>query len=356
MTDISLKASHELDLGILVINASENKCNDLIEVNISFSFTRYSDGKLFELKLSNDQIQKLHGIFFDSSLILDLLELKPTSMQFINNDCDHNVIKNIPGGIQNISSEILDIVWEFTINHADREKSKQIPISVKIPEKQYSVGSNQQIIELSRLLNCCKQRIIELESSWTRREIMNIGSESNIMIPQDWMRESRVSQPKQKQLIWLSSSNYGTVTGLNQIYIQLKKVCNGNYNNFNYNYCNWLQQNKWDEVQTAEYNLNFFTEENELELLSLRFDDIHKKSSSKNLYGYFRPISRKKILFYTIAKHMDPPPIKYETAFYLRDAYQCKKECKLIDLTTIDNDVKKCIEYNSQWVIYKICV
>ncbi len=70
-------------------------------------------------------MQKLHGIFFDTSLILNVLELKPTFIQFINNNIGDQVIKNIPGGVQQgITSEILDIVWEFSLNCIRKNQNK----------------------------------------------------------------------------------------------------------------------------------------------------------------------------------------------------------------------------------------
>ena len=64
---------HEL-LRWWIIQTNECKSADSVKINISLSFTRYSDGKIIEHQLDDNGIQEVHKIFFDTSLILDILE------------------------------------------------------------------------------------------------------------------------------------------------------------------------------------------------------------------------------------------------------------------------------------------
>ncbi len=122
---------------------------------------------------------------------------------------------------------------------------------------------------MSRLLDCHEHRIIELESSWTRREKMNIVESYNgikTMIPRIGIKYRIKYKPTQHDR--LPSSVYDMTAGINKYSNQYKNNF-GAYNNFEQHLENWLQQNNlhFDEIRTAEFNLNVFTEENELELL-----------------------------------------------------------------------------------------
>jgi hypothetical protein len=378
-----LKAIHELDQGTLTIRANESESDDLIKVTMVLSFTRYSDGKLFELELLDDQIQKLHQIFFDTSLILDILELKPTFLRIISDQSGNQVIENIPGGVQNTRMEILDIVWEFT--QGSPKKSRLIPVSIKIPEKQYPEGSNQQLIEFGRLLNCYKQRIIELESLLTERYRAEGGYGGNQFVP----KNNHKHEPDVDDMIWLSSSAYGAMTGLNKYFLQFRNIDDmtkiadtlNNYDGVHYmigkHIRNWLQQNKleFNEIRSAEYCLNKFTDDKGLELLNVRSHNTNKIDivseyeidrsrlsklrmiTTDVLHGYFRKANPRKQMIYIIAKCTDPAPTVYEAVIYLRDAYKhtknCVEEYPLISEVCEKN--KELVAYNSQWVIYKIC-
>jgi hypothetical protein len=79
---------------------------------------------------------------------------------------------------------------------------------------------------------------------------------------------------------------------------------------------------------------------------------------NKNLHGYCIKSNHKKPKIYIIRKTTDPTPPQYDTAFYLRDVYQEIKDYqkKFPLISNIDPEFEKKIQYNSQWVIYKIPV
>lgn len=137
----------------------------------------------------------------------------------------------------------------------------------------------------------------------------------------------------------------------------------------------WLLQNnlKFDEILSAQFALNKLIETNELELIDIRLFghnidngltincDISSGLmivSGCGLHGYFRAANPRKPKVYIILRCTDPAPIQYETAFYLRDAYQpIKNYVQTYPLISKINEAyEKQITYNLQWVIYKICV
>ncbi len=61
---------------------------------------------------------------------------------------------------------------------------------------------------------------------------------------------------------------------------------------------------------------------------------------------------------YVITKTTDPIPVKYEKAYYLKDAYKPIRDYVQTypEISKIDEETEKHIEYNSQWIIYKISV
>lgn len=262
--------------------------------------------------------------FFDTTLILDILVNEPHSLHFISTDLSETLIENIPSGIKPITSKIIDVVWIFTQIRSrpqvTQQKSKDYPISIHIPEKQYPPGSNQQFIELNRLLTCYKQRITDLESSWTHR------MDFSYYLP----IQNNLLKLTLSDMEWLSFSNYGKITGLNKYYKQFKSIDdmikqlyhkksddqlrqlqsqiddqylrslknkkysvdnlhqsqsqNGRllYTHEKYNddsmqhIQDWLIKNnfQFDEIKSAEYRLNEWIEKNELELFNVEFN-IH---------------------------------------------------------------------------------
>ncbi len=415
----SLQSVHELTSGSLTIQANESKLNDLINISISLSFLRHSDGKLFERFLDDKEIQDLHQIFFDTTLILDILEKQPSSLKFICADTDihpplYAETKEATDATeaieavsctektQNIKSENIDIIWTFTQAraHGLLKKSKDYLVSIRIPEKIYPPGSNQQIIELNRLLTCYKQRVDDLEMTWTTKYNLECG-----MIP----IQNQTRQLTIEDMEWSSFSNYGKVTGLNKYYKQFKnsedmakqlypKIPDDKLpslhqyggklppyvmytDNSAQHIQNWLLENKlqFDEIKSAEFHLNKWTETSKYELVDVqiqsdvnRNDKMHKNIDhygysynpsdfshivSGALNGYFRAANPRKKKMYVIARSTDSVPAKYEKAYYLKDAYKPIREYieSYPAISKIDEETEKHIVYNSQWIIYKIC-
>ncbi len=374
MDNSSLKATYELNQGVLIIQASEtrdNKSDDLTAINIALQFTSHSDGKLFECQMDDHEIQKLHQIFFDTSLILDILERSPRSLYFVKNVESVQGPKNVPGGINDNVSEVIDVVWEFT-SIRTKQKSKVYPISIQIPEKKYPEGSNQQIIELNRLLTCYRQRLTDLESRYTTHIDLDIYV----------LRENFIHKLTMNEMQWLAFSNYGMITGLNKYFAQFKssndmtrQLYPKDAKNQIADMCDqhvqdWLLQNdyKFDEMLSAQFRLNKWMETNQMELIDVRLqEDINLMTidiacgliiHNRNLYCYSVRSNYRKPKTYVILKSTDPAPTQYETAFYLRDAYQpIKNHLQRFPLISkIDEKFEKKVTYNSQWVIYKICV
>ncbi len=109
------------------------------------SFLRHSDGKLFERYLNDDEIQDLHQIFFDTTLILDVLENPPSSLNFVFVDPGINPplyteTDSHTENAQNVRSEQIDVIWKFAQAraHGPSKKSKDYPVSIRIPEKYIS--------------------------------------------------------------------------------------------------------------------------------------------------------------------------------------------------------------------------
>lgn len=378
-----LKTTYELVQGILVIQGNESTPspvngsdseNDSNYVNISLQFTRYSDGKLFECQLDDQKIQKLHQIFFDTSLILDILDRAPKSMCFFHNKEEIDTVtgpESVPGGIcdDRKISESVDFIWEFIQQRA--KKTKVFPVSIIVPEKKYPMGSNQQIIELNRLLTCYKQRLSDLESVPSSY----VDLESNGLIP----KEKDSYQLTMEDMKWLAFSNYGKFTGLNQYFLQFKSNgdmlrqlyptnAQGQQTDMSQQHVQeWLSQNdfKFNEILLAQLRLNKFMSNRQCELINIRIDNnYHPKISSTGgftfsdcmLHGYHRCSNPKKPKIYLILRTTDPAPNQYDQAFYPRDAYQpIRDKLQMYPLISkIDENFEKKIAYNSQWVIYKI--
>lgn len=420
-----LQTTHELASGSLTINATECKNNDLINITITLSFLRHSDGKLFECSLDDDEIQNLHQIFFDTTLILDILEHPPSSLNCVHINTDSNSDPDPPlytegddrktyiENVQNVESECINVVWIFTQavikTHGLSKKSKDYPITIRIREKVYPpcsnqqiIDSNQQIIELNRLLTCYKQRIDDLEMLWTTYCDLENGK---IPIQNQFHRLTL------EDMEWLSFSNYGKMTGLNKYYEQFKssedmakqlypkiqdvnelsvlKKQYGNKlpcyilykNNSQRHIQNWLLENKlqFDEIKSAEFLLNKWIETSKKDLVDVqihsgnnrmhKYIDCNEYSYDPNplnfshivsgtLFGYFRAANPRKKKAYVIAKSTDPVPVKYEKAYYLKDAYKPIRDYVLTfpAISNINEETEKHIAYISQWVIYKICI
>jgi hypothetical protein len=383
MTTIHVQ-TYESEEGNLRIRINETNCDQIIEHHTEFQFTRYSDGKIFERQMSDDQIKNLHQIFFDTSLILDILEVRPVDLRFTYdqiNDSD-KTSNSVPGGPSDGScvdndtftkSEIIEVTWKFTLQCA--KQRSPIPIKIQIPEKQCSDGSDRQVIELTRSLAIHGRRIIELESQWTDRISMEgVGSRLQY-IPKVNVKYLLTTH----DIEWLSSSVFGAATGLDKYFLQFKnaddmkkKIASG-FNTHsdrwamvpNRNVCEWLQENglEFNEVRSAEFNLNMMTDNQELELLCVRSRCTNQISGTEItfgatdvLYGYFCKSNPRKPMTYVIHKTTDPCPPTYESAIYLRDAYKCVKKNQIYPLISDDKANQEKIAYNSQWVIYKICV
>lgn len=364
----SSQAVYELTHGILTIQANERKDNDLNEVEVFFSFTRYSDGKIFEYQLDDPSIQKLHRIFFDTSLILDILDRPPLSMEF-----GKNTDENIPGDIQDKDNELefVAATWEFKVNMT-KQDAKKYPILIQIPEKEYSPEANQAI-KLNRLLNHYKQRITDLESRWTTFYILD-----NYIPAENYLHQLTIDDMQ-----WLAFSNYGAMTGLNKYFTQFKigNCMVGQLLNYNeddeevdvsiQHINDWLLKNNFnfDKTQAAQFHLNKYMETNELELIDVRLQGdkdiarIDMQSGlmhivSRSLYGYCVRSNPLKPKQYIILRSKDPAPKQYEKAFYLRDAYQpIKKYAQTFQaISKIEDEFEERITYNSQFVIYKFCM
>jgi hypothetical protein len=408
--DHPLQSIHELASGSLTIQVNENQNQtqtDNSGINVSLSFLRHSDGKLFELSINESKILDLHKIFeTDASLILGILENQPSELNFISdNDLpplylhteEHaHVIDQ-----QDIKLEYVDIVWIFTqtVTLGSLKKSKDHHVPIRIPEKMHPPGSNQQIIELNRLLACYKQRVDDLEMSWTLRH--NLEGQGQ-MIP----KTDRIHRLAIDDMDWLSRSHYGKVMGLDKYYIQFKNTddmanqlypkisneessrlqskyerglyCHEKHNdNSGQHIQQWLLENnlQFDEIKSAEFHLNKWMEDSSCELVEIQtynyskihiFIDHHRYSpnpsklshvSPGTLHGCVRAANPRKKKIYLIAKSTDPRPAKYEKAYYLKDAYQPIRDyVKTYSvISVIDEETEKHIQYNSQWVIYKIC-
>jgi hypothetical protein len=137
---------------------------------------------------------------------------------------------------------------------------------------------------------------------------------------------------------------------------------------------------QFNEITTAEFYLNRYLEIENIELVDVRIkcfdpyyygESIHSDTlgrrfdplkfsriSAGRLTGYFRARDPRKKKIYKIARISDPEPIEYEEAYYLKDCYQPIKDyvATYPAISKIDPETWRHIEYNSQWVIYKICI
>jgi hypothetical protein len=280
MPPVSSNTTYELPQGILGIQCTETPVdvNDpQSQIQLMIQFTRHSDGKLFESRFDDQDIHDLHQIFFDTSLILDILDRVPKSLEFCKNiDLDPETAR-APGGIDSLTdSECLDLRWDFE-QTMTKQRSKVYPVTLRVPEKRYPVGSNQQIIEMSRLLTCYKQRLSDLESRSTQ---YNIDLEGNRFIPTENSSSINLTFDDMQ---WCAFSDYGSFTGLDKYFAQFKNCGdmqiqlysrnsqNDAYDNSTKHINDWLVQNdlKFDDVLSAQYRLNRWIANSECELINI---------------------------------------------------------------------------------------
>lgn len=352
MEQSPIKVTYELSQGTLMIQCNVYESNGIISTTLSVSFIRSTDGKTFQRFITDDEIKTLHPMFFDTSLIRNVLEITPKSLQFFN--CELN---------DTLESECVDITWIFRqailgnrpllLNtETISTKTKEYPITIRILEKQYSSDTNQQIIDLTHALTYCKQHIANLESLWTTKydELCKFLPSSS--------DGSMCKLLKISDMQSLSLGYYGKVTGFDQYFAQFKstddlsrklftkKIYDELDKNEKYYYDNyphrklddnsdqhiqkWIVENnlRFDEIKSAEIHLNIWIEENEYELIDIRVTQYHRlfyrnisvytagdPSNMSMIYGdklsgYFRAANPHKKYIYIIAKSTDPILLK----------------------------------------------
>lgn len=252
--------------------------------------------------------------------------------------------------------------------------------------------SDESNLHVSNIkLNCNKRKNNDLQSEfqWIKR----VNLHDYLLLPD--------SEFTLDDMRWLSCSHYGKITELNKFYDQFNTVgemINKIFDNptrtirktmfsdistgTSTKYVqDWVLKNfpKFNEMKKAEFLLNKFMEESDLELINVSaktyfyknenndyprycipYDLIRERNSliyDHHLFGYFSTTIPGQNYIYIISSILDPPPAKYEYEFRLCDIYKIMKEQIQTHqtLSQISTKSEKIIEYISKFVIYKIC-
>lgn len=123
------------------INQGHISKNDFFEC--VFVTQSYKTAKLFELSVKSIDLPKINNIFaIDPTIMLDIIREKPHSTSIIMSDDKEDHV-------------VIEYIKEFF--------NRKISLIFKIPEKQYSEGSDAEVVDLKRMNRLLHQDISEMK-------------------------------------------------------------------------------------------------------------------------------------------------------------------------------------------------
>jgi hypothetical protein len=165
------------------VNLNNTFKNDSFEC--TFIAQSYKTAKLFELNIESFDLPKINNIFaIDPTIMYDIIKEKPNSISIAMSDDkeDHVII-------------------EYLIDFFNRN----ISLIFKMPEKQYSEGSDSEVIDLKRMNRLIHQEISEMKKIIQQSQNTVDDFKTKIVNLNDKF-ESRVSG-LQKEFIDLMNDN-----------------------------------------------------------------------------------------------------------------------------------------------------